>query len=1756
MGKNFYIITAITVVVILGVTGFIFKDQLFGNNEQRVIPVISTLSDNEFTLKADHYDSMGIHPGTSFTLTTKNKVEKTSIEGNLVVEPKFKYKIESSDNNEFSIVPEETLKDDTIYKFSIVAQQAGDDNVKDYQWAYQTKSTFKVMGTLPADQANYVPSTSGIEINFSHENYEDYEDYFSISPAVNGSFEKHRKTLVFVPDGLAKNTLYTVTISSGLPLAGTDLILDEDYVFQFETESDDYEVGNILFDDRFFEYPTDQAPILTVREYNSGLSSINVEVYGFDSFDDFTTAVDTLNSYPYWAYYSQQKNIYPTDALDLIINFDADIQEQDYTKYIEFPESLAFGYYLVQIEYEDRVSQAYLQVSDFIASFQGTADNSFIWTHDLSTSEPLNNAKIDFSHDESFHANTNGKGLAEFITPSQITIDEGDQITNVFYFIVEYNKQQLLIPVEYYYEYCSWMSGGNASRDYWTYLYTNRTLYSPTDSIKFWGVVKNRSGSQVTQVKAELLTAPSYYYNMEETVLQSANIDIGSYGTFEGNFDYTNLSSGSYYLRISVGDKQIQDKYINISNYTKPSYKIEVATDKKAYFEGEDVTYNARTVYYDGTPLGNMELEYNSDLGNGTVTTNANGEVTISIATSYSDSEYYPRSSYFSIRPTQAEITDIYTEANIYFFGPSIDLEANMDENDVIEGNVFEVDLTTINDEGSDYAWDFEGGPVPGVVVNSNVYHEYYTKTETGTRYDFINKKTYKTYDYNFNSDLVGTVEAITDAEGKFVVNYNYEEGKKYKIELNITDSGGRTATTNVYKYSGYFGYDYSGAQGYDSYNLLTDDGSAEDYTNIFQPGETVEISFYKNEDLIPDTTNEDFVYFKGMTGVFDIVASDQSNYSFDFEDSYAPNIYMYGIFFDGRSYHLTQALRLDYDTSIQALNIDIEQDQENYEPGEEVNLDITVTDADDNPVKAEVNISAIDEALTAIQWDNSANFLNSLYTKLPYTLQFAYQSHKELLAPGAEGGGCFTGDTEIMMSDGSYKKISEIRVGDQVLTRQSEESATLVSGKVLNTHKHLVNGYLIINGDLQVTPEHVIYLNGEWKTAGQAKVGDYLINSVGEKVLIKSIEKSLQPSLVYNLHIENYNTFLADDIYVHNNKGGDRTDFQDIAYFGSVETAGNGQASISFNLPDNVTSWLTTFHALSKNLQASSTQTAVIATLPFFVDVAMAEDYVVGDMPVVKIRAFGTGLDTNAQVEYNITYPEYSDEETTVNANATDPVEVALPEFTAGEYSIRVQGNQGDNEDAIIKNFTFHDSNILDSSVGYYTVTEDLDIAGSEDGYTDLTFMNKERGQYYNLLRRLSWSYGDRVEPKVSRYYSDKFMMDYFDVEMDGDSNFDFSVFQQTDGGISLLPYSSSDILLTAKTMEVASDKFDSESAIQYFNNILFNMDSNLDEIVYSLFGLANMGEPVLTEINILMETNVITPQLKIYLARALSNLGATEYATVLLQEILDEYGSTVEPYIKLELGEYQDEYTEYSYQAAILLAQASSDKAEKLFNYAYDNLATDQLNNLEQLAYVQYALPLLSGDPVSFTYTLDGDSKDISLQNNEKHSLKLTQDQLDNITYSSIVGSVGVISSYQVPMQLADLDVDADVSITRQYSVDGVPTVNFNENDIVKITLTPNISTTAIDNDYQLTDYLPSGLKILTNLRSRYIGYDNETRYPYEVDSQAVKFWTNENTEPFHYYAIVINKGDFVAESPILQGFKVKDSINYGVQSAINIE
>ena len=136
------------------------------------------------------------------------------------------------------------------------------------------------------------------------------------------------------------------------------------------------------------------------------------------------------------------------------------------------------------------------------------------------------------------------------------------------------------------------------------------------------------------------------------------------------------------------------------------------------------------------------------------------------------------------------------------------------------------------------------------------------------------------------------------------------------------------------------------------------------------------------------------------------------------------------------------------------------------------------------------------------------------------------------------QGYYCFLNGTKIKMADGTSKEIQEVKPGEEVLSYNIKDK-TLTKEKVdkLIIHKDIKGKYLTINGNLKVTPNHPLLINGIWQHAGSARVNDKLTNSNGNTTTITDIELSSDGTNdLYNLHlIGREHNYFAEDILVHN---------------------------------------------------------------------------------------------------------------------------------------------------------------------------------------------------------------------------------------------------------------------------------------------------------------------------------------------------------------------------------------------------------------------------------------------------------------------------------------------------------------------------------------------------------------------------------------------------------------------------------------------
>ena len=1763
MQKSFVAFALVGAALVVG-----FATLLMDKDEYSKLLIDPAYAQDNFSVEATEIDSIGVESTTAFLIKSKSLVDAGLLEKNVSLLPEAEFDLKKIDDQNFRLTPKEPLQGKQVYNVRITsAYMVGEEKQeRDYSWAFQVKDNFKVLQTLPRNEATSVPLDTGIEITFSQDNFVDYEGSVMIDPVTEGRFEKHGRTLVFVPNNpLTAGTIYTVTVGKGLALDGSDKRLDGDHVFRFETDENGAMRGSVSvfnFEKEFSEFSTATTPMFGFYEGESKSSEVPVTVYAFKSEEQFIAALRTREQVPYWARYSRDTFMVDASALDKVASAVLPVSKYSYQEFVTMPEALPRGYYLVEAKAHDLTRQAFFQVSDLAVYASITSTDTLVWVNDLKTKGGIAGASVK-SLDGDKEATTGADGVATFATSSFFDLKSGDYEDR--YIRVSKDGASSIVPLTISYE----APGDSSDNNYWYYFYTDRSLYKPTDTINFWGFVQAREGQELADKLTVRINKGDYwdYYN-EPIIISQTETEVVN-GTITGKIDLRNVTPGYYYMEYLSEGRVISQKYISIETYTKPAYNLEIAPEKSAIFAGENIVLSAKAEFFEGTPVADLGLTYAQDQQpEVSITTDGDGAAKITLPTTYSDCSqaawcYYPGYSGISIRATAAEEGDISAQTQVQVFGAkvkaSVDFTQEGSDKLKIVTKTKQIDIDKVNaGKGEDYMSE----PAAGVAISAELTEIVYTQYEMGTYYDFIEKIARKQYGYHRSEVALGRYNGVTNDRGEHEYALPVSPDKSYKVKIIATDSDGRKDMITEYYYTS----KYSDTS-FDYYALRFKDKEKRD-NPYFSVGERVETEFIKKDDVLTETGRKDFLYYRLRNGLVGYEVSDKAGYGFDFAEEYIPNINLEGVWFDGNSYH-TSSTTWWYDSGFQVnfkkedrqLEISLKTDKERYQPGEEVTINAEVKDGEGKGVASNLNLNLVDEAFYKLS-NESANTLADLYNVRVGSGKLAtYTSHKTPMGySGAERGGCFTAGTRIKMADGSYKNIEEVAVGDEVLTFENERARKLVPAKVLETFEHRVREYLTINGSLEVTPEHRIFVNNGWEPIGMARLGDYMVDENGRRVVIESIERTEKIVKVYNLRIEGYATYIADGIYVHNDKGDGRENFVDNALFRSIVTGADGKAEVKFTLPDNITSWRVTAQTISDRVFAGSGTIKVAVSLPVFATNTFAEEYLASDKPTVKMNSYGDALTSGAAVTYRLNSSTLGIDNT-VAGKAFQPQYISLPSLSEGTHKLTVSVQSGEHEDKMTEPIKVVKSRLVQRQQKFYRLAEGLKIEGSADGSTTVVMSDKNRGQFYDKLVGLEWSYGDRVDRKLSRVVAAQLLKEYFGEEDFSAEEFDGNVYQLSDGGIALLPYGDSDPELSAKIAAVASEHFDADSLTNYFFGIYNDKTATDEQMSLALFGLASLGEPVLVPAGHFAAIEEISIKSKIYAALTLYKLGDAEAARGIYRGLLEKYAEHLDPYVRLKVSDNQDEVLADTALMAILAGGIGDEYRDSLWNYAAENDGKDILTNMEELMYVRETLPNLKSGEVSFSVAAGEKKADVTLVKGDVYRMSLSPAELGSISFSNIKGDIGVTSVYDIPA--AARKTSDYVGVNREYRVDGVKTDVFKENDLVQVVLSPSITDDAPGNDYQMTDLLPSGLRIVTNPYSRNHEYDPCTRYPFEIVGQKIKFYVGKSWyrnsacgNVFKYYARVISLGEYTAEPAAIESMGVASVKNYSSASKITIE
>ncbi|MDR0569980.1 MAG: Ig-like domain-containing protein [Clostridiales Family XIII bacterium] len=994
---------------------------------------------SHFAVYATSEGAGGMEPDSSFVIKSDEPQDLEELRGRLSLTPAADYKLRAESSKKFVLEPKEPLALNTVYCLAI---SLDGEYSPPLSWAFQTKDAFAVKSVFPRDGAYSVPIDSGIEMTFSRELGEGAEESFVISPKTAGRLMvKEGGVLVFAPEGtLFPETQYHVTVmASPYYLRSKEgEYLDEDFSFSFRTApsrsgADGDEAWIYPYNDKDGETFTVSDDVYIAYRADKRFGGVGVEasLYRLGSLREYMDALkQKMEKYDYRI---------PVDSLALAYSFETKFVstgEDSYWEpcYYALPEKPGAGWYLLDARtvsddpaLDAKHLQRLIQVTDISVYSLSVGDKAAVWLNDAGTGFPLGGADVSLGHEEG-KSDANGlcvleddwhssKEKAELWNPKELRVSRNTS-----------DGRRL--------EFGDWLylsQEPELGDKYYTYVYTDRELYHPTDKVRFWGMALPRAGDteRVEEILLDWRDGGRYP--------EGIRVKVGEDGSFSGELDLDRHAAGYESLRFKLGDEPLVEKSINIFEFEKPVYTLSHSFDKAWYRKGDKINMEIQGMFFDGAPAEGLKLglnaygheSYGDEYVSGAreLALDKSGKAAASYATN-SHTSWRPVYLNFHYKTTGAETTAVSGSGQARYFPSDYMLEARAERGEDalarLRVSACAIDFSKVGADGSTEGRDYAGlkGAPAGFSCAVEITETEYLKEKSGSYYDFLNKRTVETYSYKSEDRLIEARE-MTGEEGALELALPEcpdEESKSYSVKISCRMPDGSLLEETVAVPSARFrAYSrYSRGEGYFFRDNGFDDDvySGRDEYNYGTPshglGQKVSMSAVDWERRRPDHGR--LLYVVAGANVFDgvVLEDGRFNFSFYFETRHTPNVRVMGAYFKDGHVFAVAGCGLRYDYPEKSMEVEVIPSKERYAPGETFRAELTLKDHG-RPVRGSYLLSVADEAAFAV-YNQEARPLEEIYRML-------YQDYREYVSytpPVVDAGGAEMGDGG---ADDSYRK-------------------------------------------------------------------------------------------------------------------------------------------------------------------------------------------------------------------------------------------------------------------------------------------------------------------------------------------------------------------------------------------------------------------------------------------------------------------------------------------------------------------------------------------------------------------------------------------------------------------------------------------------------------------------------------------------------------------------------------------------------------
>jgi len=580
-----------------------------------------------------------------------------------------------------------------------------------------------------------------------------------------------------------------------------------------------------------------------------------------------------------------------------------------------------------------------------------------------------------------------------------------------------YKDEVMFIPVEVPTSQAEISVSSNLDTDSKIFLYSDRPIYKPGDTVFIRGVIRQDSDALY---KVPPAGTKVYYQINDREDAQNIPLTTDEFGTFSTHFVIdTNYTSDSWRLEIGMEpftknnySRSYAYLYTEVKKYTKPEFEIKTAVAQKEYLRSEKTKFTISGNYFDGRPLANKEVSYELYRDNYYEVEKAVYNENFNITSpggmcgggrfgDYYGTEY-KRGKVTLNELGQAEV-EVETDKSTPL-SQSITLLAKATDN---KKNELVSAANTIV-----HAAEFNIFFIPSAdryAVGEEVVAPFYAESLSGekirnTTFDYELKDSI--YAYNSSGTLTTAVsgQVTTDDNGKAIIRFSMPElpaQRSRQLIVKAKDGKNNVAENQKTMY-------VMSAKEKETEQLQLWGGKiTQTYLkvisnqNSFIVGDTVSLQVESPAELDVLLTLErgriyapQFIHLnKGSNTIQFAVTEDLS-----------PSITVVFTFMHEGKYR-TEGLSLNAPAMHRLLQIGLEPDKTVYSPNETAQLKLTTRDANGAPVAAQLSLGIVDKAIYALRKSATPPIHSSFYYFRPRRTN-ASSSLTQMGEYGGGGGG------------------------------------------------------------------------------------------------------------------------------------------------------------------------------------------------------------------------------------------------------------------------------------------------------------------------------------------------------------------------------------------------------------------------------------------------------------------------------------------------------------------------------------------------------------------------------------------------------------------------------------------------------------------------------------------------------------------------------------------------------------------------------